>query len=174
MLMKALTVMQPWASLAAIEAKGYETRGWATKYRGPLAIHAGQALLEFRSVSDRKFIAATEKALGITFLRKFTDKYPPRYIIPCSTLPRGAVIATADLVECWEILELGQIIGEKRAVWIRDSDGFGKTKMIDLKEILFGDWTPGRFAWELANVKALPMPVPCRGRQGLWNWEVAA
>src|SRR5260370_42147173 len=38
--MKALTLWQPWASLVAFEEKKVETRTWATKYRGPLAIHA--------------------------------------------------------------------------------------------------------------------------------------
>ena len=39
--MKALTIMQPWASLIACGAKTIETRSWPTKYRGPIAIHAG-------------------------------------------------------------------------------------------------------------------------------------
>lgn len=39
--MKALTLHQPWASLVALGVKTVETRGWATSYRGPLAIHAG-------------------------------------------------------------------------------------------------------------------------------------
>lgn len=38
--MKAITIWQPWASLIACGAKKYETRGWPTKYRGPIAIHA--------------------------------------------------------------------------------------------------------------------------------------
>ena len=38
--MKALTIWQPWASLIARGVKQYETRSWATKYRGPIAIHA--------------------------------------------------------------------------------------------------------------------------------------
>lgn len=37
---KTLTLLQPWASLVACGAKKIETRSWATKYRGPLAIHA--------------------------------------------------------------------------------------------------------------------------------------
>ena len=40
--MKALTVYQPWASLIACGSKTLETRRWATKYRGPLAIHAAK------------------------------------------------------------------------------------------------------------------------------------
>lgn len=40
--MKTLTLHQPWASLIAMGVKKIETRSWGTKYRGPLAIHAGQ------------------------------------------------------------------------------------------------------------------------------------
>ena len=35
---------QPWASLIADGRKRYETRHWATKYRGPLAIHAAKRI----------------------------------------------------------------------------------------------------------------------------------
>lgn len=38
-----LTLHQPWATLIALGAKTVETRGWPTKYRGPIAIHAGLA-----------------------------------------------------------------------------------------------------------------------------------
>ncbi len=40
--MKAITIWQPWASLIACGAKKYETRSWATNYRGPIAIHAAR------------------------------------------------------------------------------------------------------------------------------------
>jgi hypothetical protein len=39
--MKAITIIQPWATLIALGEKKFETRSWTTKYRGPLAIHAG-------------------------------------------------------------------------------------------------------------------------------------
>ena len=38
-------------------------------------------------------------------------------------------------------------------------------------ELALGDYTPGRYAWKLANVQKLPEPIPAKGRQGLWNWE---
>jgi len=42
-LMRALSLWQPWASLVAIGAKGWETRGWAIPADGqPLVIHAAQ------------------------------------------------------------------------------------------------------------------------------------
>lgn len=40
--MKALTISQPYASLIADGEKWIENRRWETKYRGPLAIHAGK------------------------------------------------------------------------------------------------------------------------------------
>ena len=40
--MKAITIWQPWASLLASGRKRYETRSWATTYRGPIAIHAAK------------------------------------------------------------------------------------------------------------------------------------
>ena len=42
--MKVLTLTQPWASLVACGAKRIETRPWRTRYRGPVAIHAAQAM----------------------------------------------------------------------------------------------------------------------------------
>lgn len=40
--MKALTISQPFASLIADGHKWIENRCWETRYRGPLAIHAGK------------------------------------------------------------------------------------------------------------------------------------
>lgn len=39
--MPALTISQPFASLIAGGEKFVENRTWATRYRGPVAIHAG-------------------------------------------------------------------------------------------------------------------------------------
>lgn len=40
--MRALSLWQPWASAMAHGLKCNETRGWSTRYRGPLAIHAAK------------------------------------------------------------------------------------------------------------------------------------
>lgn len=39
---KTLSLWQPWASLVAVGEKRIETRSWATKHRGTIAIHATQ------------------------------------------------------------------------------------------------------------------------------------
>lgn len=41
--MKALTVCQPFAELIAMREKPIENRDWPTRYRRPLAIHAGKS-----------------------------------------------------------------------------------------------------------------------------------
>lgn len=45
--MKALTILHPYADLIRVGAKQYETRGWDTKYRGKLLIHAGKTPVPF-------------------------------------------------------------------------------------------------------------------------------
>lgn len=66
-----------------------------------------------------------------------------------SDLPLGAAIAMVDLID---ILPVEQVVGK-----------------IDGRELAFGNYQPGRFAWELANLLSFPNPIPMRGRQGLWT-----
>jgi len=150
---KALTIYQPWASLIAVGSKMYETRSWQTDYRGPIAIHAG---LKFINDFDEGFAEIAHEKLkarlpGFTFMHK---------------LPRGCVIAIAELSDCWRIIERtgGQIIM---------ISGYNKKLLSSHNEHIFGDFAPGRYAWELTNVKPLPEPVPARGQQGLWEWREA-
>lgn len=60
--MKAITVLEPWASLIVFGPKRVENRSWWTAYRGPLAIHAGKSL---RLLGDPETIALAAK-FGIT------------------------------------------------------------------------------------------------------------
>ena len=43
--MKALSIIEPWASLIKERVKHIETRSWQTKYRGVLYIHASKKKL---------------------------------------------------------------------------------------------------------------------------------
>lgn len=183
--MKALTIWQPWASLIARGVKQYETRSWPTKYRGPIAIHA--------AVKDPNKLPGAvkeelERAVRELFNAEKCQSSPWRW------LPTGAVIATAELVEVWHIIGIHRIPGKINGVQTgADAEGGpyllavlesmsrrGKSKGImyfshlgvSEKEIALGDWTPGRYAWELANVKPLPRPIPVKGKQGLWNFEI--
>lgn len=134
--MKAITIWQPWASLIAQGAKRFETRSWAPAHRGPIAIHAGT-----HWTRDIRFLCLTEPYQSCLFSAGIES---------LDQIPRGAVIATAELVECHRVESIRSRLSEQ--------------------ERTFGDYTNGRFAWELANVAVLDEPVRTSGAQQLWNW----
>lgn len=138
--MKAISLHQPYASLIAAGVKKVETRGWATPYRGLLAIHAAKrwtsrellALVNLRG----KFSAVLESVV--------------------ETPPLGALVAVARLVDC-------------RAMTLRPYPGgivIGEQTEL---ERAVGGWAPGRYGWVLEDVRRLDPPIPLRGRQGLFD-----
>jgi hypothetical protein len=153
--MKVISLLQPWASLVAIGAKKIETRSWSTKYRGPLAIHASKRVpLEAEELCLTEPFQKTLEAAGIQFNGD----------VPLSRLlPTGAIIATCRLVDCREICLYGP----------RASDGNLMPVLPEEPEHSFGDYTPGRYAWILGNVKTLHEPIPAKGRLGLWEFDMS-
>lgn len=143
--MRALTLHQPYATLVAIGAKSIETRGWPTEYRGPLAIHAAKTLHEY--------------AYNVFFHAPCREVLAAVGIEEPAQLPLGVVVAVTDLVAV-EPIDVDYLEGARRRagpVGLPPFEGF------------FGDYTPGRFAWRLANRRRLPAPIMCRGLQGLWE-----
>jgi hypothetical protein len=55
MIIKALTLWQPYAQAIVAGLKKYETRSWATRHRGKIAIHASAKTLskEYRALADK-------------------------------------------------------------------------------------------------------------------------
>jgi hypothetical protein len=160
--LKALTIHQPWASLTACGAKRFETRSWYTKYWGLLAIHAAKTPFDTDCYWDRELYLMAEEL-----------ELPDIYSF--DTLPYGAVIAIAELVDCRLITREMDPTDLDESICLRrpgdtDRDHCGCTYMTDGREICFGDWTPERYAWELSNVRMLDKPIPVRGQQGLWEW----
>lgn len=153
--MKTISLTQPWASLVALGEKRIETRSWATRYRGPLAIHASATLPKaakvlllctpFHEVLTRRGHAISHMLMA-----------PPKGVVP-HDLPLGAVIATAKLVTCIRLED---------DLTVRDTLALSEAR----HEQSFGDYSPGRFAWVLRDVVALPEPIPARGALGLWEF----
>lgn len=157
-IMKAITLWQPWASLWACGAKEFETRSWATSYRGPIAIHAAKRPFDTDPYFDKELYPFAD-ALGLSDIYSF------------HMLPYGCIIATAELVGCHRMVRHGgRGMSSDSPGWIETESGIYEPTE---QELLFGDWTPGRFAWEIANVKMLETPIPAKGGQRLWNWEVS-
>ena len=170
--MRAITIHQPYASLIAVGVKKYETRSWATSHRGPIAIHASKKLLAPSThMGESKSILGVWKRMADIFGEPEPWRKPPLYVnsefiaLYRDQFPLGAVIATAELVACRQIACYDAHTPSCIV------DHWGKLEYPSDDERLFGDWTPGRFAWELVKVQMLPEPIPTRGRQGLWDWR---
>lgn len=131
---RALSLWQPWATLIALGAKQYETRSWATPYRGLLAIHAAKRTIQPAEIDS--WIGGTLARHGYGDLRR---------------LPLGAVLCVVRLVD---VLPTEQVWHE-----------------VSWQEIAFGDYSPGRYAWQLEFVERFEPPIPARGAQGLWTWS---
>jgi len=143
--MKALSLIQPWATLVVAGAKKIETRSEGssvshTRHRGPLAIHASKGFPGWaRELCFREPFLTALLELGV---RHPTD------------LPLGAVLGTVEL------------IGVRRF--------FVGADLPAEPERSFGDYTFGRYGLVLELPCRFAKPVPCRGSLGLWEWMVPA
>lgn len=141
--MKALSLLQPWASGVALGLKEWETRSWPTKYRGQVAIHASKGLpKEARELCHQHPWSKVFEPNGPGEKHLMIDE-------AIAALPRGAIIAVATLADCQQVEDV---------VWNLPDD-----------EKAWGDFSRGRRAWRMAGVIALPHPVPCAGALGLWT-----
>lgn len=136
--MKAITLWQPWATLVAHGLKHFETRGWAVKFCGPIAIHAAKRPVDYRELNP--VIGKSLNQLGYANV---------------ALLPLGCVVCIADLVDCLPTEEVVQNIFFKQ---------------IAATEQHFGDFRPGRFAWQLDNIVRVDN-IPAQGGQGIWDWR---
>lgn len=174
--MNTLTLHQPYASLVAVGAKSIETRTWRTDYRGPLAIHAGakwtSQLCWLTQTED--ILAALDKA-GIDIdTTHHRASYKP--------LPLGAVVASATLIDCVPMEALrwssdgprnhrGETVVSVEHPWThmltaRTGDLLEEV-IVHESQRPFGDFSPGRFAWLLGDVKPTTERCPwCAGAGG--------
>jgi hypothetical protein len=148
--LKALTLIQPWASLVAVGAKCIETRSWPTNYRGLVAIHAGKSWDEMPMLY---FLHDSAPELDPDIKAMVAALSSAGYVYPWDMLPRGAIVAVAEIVDCQRVTA---------------------ENTPPAPELYFGDYSDefskrGRYAWHLANVRRLPEPIPCRGAQQLWT-----
>lgn len=74
---KAITVLQPWASLILSGEKRVENRSWATAHRGPLAIHAGKGRVpDAPDDAPRGVVLGTVTLADCVTLSELRHKYP--------------------------------------------------------------------------------------------------
>lgn len=150
--MKCLSIIEPFATLIAIQEKKIETRSWKTNYRGKIAIHSSKNINKEgkESCLKNEFL----KALGDEYiLIKENNKIKYNFNF-------GNIIATADLINCVQMKELYE-----------DYAILENGIKIQGNEFIFGDYTPGRYAWILDNVQMLDKPIGVKGHLGLWDYD---
>ena len=169
--MRALTVWQPWASLLGtpvrwtkkgqtIYSKRYETRTWATDYRGTIAIHAAarpihECVRDIRlSSSDMQMLVQALLPIiqldgspaGIDWRDVAMDL--EHYL---SALPRRQIICIGELTDC--VLITPEFRARQKP-----------------RELALGNWEIGNYAWKIDKRRPIP-PVTVNGAQGLWRWR---
>lgn len=157
--MKALTLHQPYAQLVALDVKRIETRSWTTKYRGQLLIHAGA-----RPVHEIATLGAWEVWPADARDRPHPNHpngRPPRlyrndvsfiHVGMWWPLAFGAIVASCTLVDA---------VPTETLRWHACDRGDGR--LVDEGQRPFGDFTPGRFAWLLEDIKPTTERCP-------WCW----
>jgi len=141
--MKAITIMQPWASAIVFGMKQYETRSRLTKHRGLLAIHAGKKVDKV-GLTEQYYVPWLDH-IQLPLSRRLGP-------LTEDDFPTGGIVAVAEVVDCIEMDDT--FIMEQSQV-----------------ERSLGNWNVGNFAYRLENVQPLPKMVQIAGKQGLWNWN---
>lgn len=145
--MRALSLTQPWATLIAIGAKRIETRSWR-----PGGYQAARARLgEPETIAIHAARAFPFGARTLCATEPFESRLNAAgyCVFPDDTLPIGAIVAVAEIADVCRTEQLVSRLSED--------------------ELAFGDYSPGRWGWLLANVRRVEPPVACRGALGLWR-----
>lgn len=182
--MKAITLWQPWASLVALGVKTIETRSWSTSYRGQLFIHAAAREPDWEEIEDgHRFGTLGDFQWARRIKRGSTLEYYVNGDGP-HQLPLGVIVAVCDLVAVVPILGVGQVINARPPAlppFVVDTSNLGGALCLATPESMpagvniedqraFGDFTPGRYAWLLENIRPLEL-IEATGHQKLWDYK---
>ena len=92
---KALSIRQPWAWAIVYAGKDIENRDWATKYRGPICIHAAKGMTRDEYASANLTIQRAIGRVDQAWLDRWHGVTAAKY-----RLDRGGIIGTAEIVDC--------------------------------------------------------------------------
>lgn len=145
----AISLWQPWGTALFIDLKPGvplkpdETRHWALPEK-----HVGRTFAIHAAMRDTRAERNTWTDADPVHIDAFRRAGFASY----EALPRGCLIGTVVFHRC--VLTQDASIG-----WA--DDGFE-----------WGNYEPGRFAWGTINRRLFKTPVPCVGRQGIFNVDI--
>jgi activating signal cointegrator 1 len=140
--MKAITVTPLHAILMALEQKRNETRGFATRHRGLLAIHAGKVLPEW--------------AVKLCYKKPFRGVLKDAGFSSPKDLPRGVFTCLVNVTDVRKTSEVRPRVA---------AGVYGPN------ELYFGDYGDGRCAWLTQFELRIEEPIRARGNLGVWECE---
>ncbi|MGY3582402.1 hypothetical protein ACVIGB_000674 [Bradyrhizobium sp. USDA 4341] len=155
---RALSLHQPWASLAALGYKPFETRSWAP----PVWLIGKHFVVHAAKTICRKHDDKTHCAISAAIGEDWID-----------TLPRGAALGIVRLLGAWKTgnSEAVPFARERRVELVDKVAGSPDLDYADVDP--FGDYSPGRWIWRLTDIAPFDAPVPGPGLQRLWRWPRA-
>jgi ASCH domain len=198
---RALSLWQPWASLIALGIKTIETRSWkapASAIGQPLLIHAAKRKPDANTrMGDFMLLRHGDHTWRLhnddqSEYDQHDSSVPLSRCRSCAPLVFGAVVASCVVTGCVPILGCGERLDEAWArhvaptthgelwVWNGPSDtenaSTGRPTWLhdDVTDQLpFGDFSPGRYAWMLDDVKPTTERCPqCWGDPSFRNYIV--
>lgn len=123
--MRALSLLQPWASLVIVGAKRWETRSWRTPHSmigQVIAIHA-----------SKKFDAECRE---LTVNPPFSTPLKHSGIVTLGDIPRGVILGTARIKSCWEVEGVRSELNETEREFGNYADGRYATELVDVRPLV--------------------------------------
>jgi hypothetical protein len=140
----ALSIMQPWSWLIVNGHKDIENRNWLTKFRGPVAIHAGKKIDEdcqmSLTYSDGAHHPVTGENIVIDTGQRLisSDDLWDTYSPPAWSQQRGGIVGMAEIFDCVEVSE--------------------------------SEWFVGRYGLLIRNARPVEF-IPVKGGLGFFDWR---
>ena len=141
----AFTLWQPWASLAILDLKPFEFRGYPLRpslIGARVVVHAAKRPLkaaELRGILDRLYAGHADGMKAGPAIDLLESVWRNE-----RELPFSAALGTVELGQPMPCTKL-----------------FPNDKDVD----------PGKWAWPMSKVRRWPTPYPISGAQGFWIWN---
>lgn len=143
-LIKAISLWQPWASfMVLLREPGLAEKAFETR-SWPTHYRGPLAI----HASKKLDMAAYDVFRLVPWVKYVMHKHGYRTL---EDLPRGCILGTVKLIGCHKTDDIAGHLSKAE----RD----------------LGDYSRGRYAWQCINPVRLALPIPCRGHQGLWDWD---